>query len=216
MIVLDCEQGTREWLEARFGRWTASNASRVVTPGGALSKARDEYQAELLAEWVLQEPVKEFSTDWTERGKAIEADAREYYEFQNDAEVRSVGLIYRDESRMTACSPDGLVGDDGGLELKSPMPETHLLYLARGVVPGKYMPQVQGCLWITGRAWWDWMSYCPMFPPLLLRVEPDEKYQAALDKYVPQFIAEMLEARERLSALGVNPEMFDTEESDNG
>ena len=94
------------------------------------------------------------------------------------------------------------MGDDGLLELKCPREDTHLLYLARGVLPTDYKAQVQGQLWVTGRAWVDFMSYCPELPPFLIRVEPDPTFQAALDDHIPTFHAELMAGRERLLVEG--------------
>jgi hypothetical protein len=87
--------------------------------------------------------------------------------------VVEVGLCLHDEFECGA-SPDGLVGDDGGLEIKCPLPHTHVSYLRAGDVTGKYIPQIQGCLWITGREWWDFMSYHPAMEDLIVRVYRDE------------------------------------------
>lgn len=205
MIVLDCEQGSRQWLEARLGIPTASEMSRVVTPTGKLSAARDTYLAELLAEFFTGEQYSDFESSAMERGKVLEPEAFDEYGFLTDTEPTKVGLIFKDESRMVGASPDGLVGDAGGLELKCPLAPTHLLWLARGECPKQHWCQVQTSIWVSGREWWDFMSYFPELPPLRVRVEPDEGYQKALDKHVPVFIEEMLEARERLAAMGVQP-----------
>ena len=225
MIVLTCEQGSREWDEARLGIPTASQFSRIVTPGGAPSKSAEDYMGELLAEHFLGYPAKAFESEWADRGKALEPEARRYYAFHRDVDARTVGFCYRtardvfgpdpnglvtsmtspDES-VVGTSPDGLVGDDGLLELKCPMPGRHLVYLARGVLPKAYVMQVQGQLWVTGRAWVDFMSYCPDLPPFIVRVAPDPKMQDALDAAIPAFVDTMLEARARLSAdYGLQP-----------
>ena len=164
-----------------------------------------------MAEYCLGQPYTKFlGTDATERGHMLEPEARKYYSFQRDLDAETVGLIYRDESRMVGCSPDGLVGDDGLIELKCPMAPTHLLWLARyspiggkpGTCPREHRPQVQGQLWVSRRKWCDFMSYHPQLPPLLIRVEPDAKYHAALDKWMPKFIQEVIAGRERLQELG--------------
>ena len=113
MIVHPAEQGTQAWLEARLGIPTASQFSRIVTPGGKLSTARNQYLGELLAEYCLGEPYSDFAgTDATERGRVLEPDARRYYSFHRDAEVESVGFCYTGTRRgWWVASPDGLVGD---------------------------------------------------------------------------------------------------------
>lgn len=204
MIVLDCLQGDAAWKQARLGIPTASSFGRIVTPTGRLSGQRDSYLAELLAEWALGEPVNDFDgNEWTDRGKLLEADAFEYYGIRNDCFPTNVGFIYKDESKLVGCSPDAQVNDDGLVEFKCPKASTHVLYLARGECPATYWPQVQGQLWITQREWCDFMSYFPGLPPFIKRVEPDDKYQQALDKHMDTFINEMLAGRERLKELGV-------------
>ena len=110
----------RAWIEARLGIPTASEFSKIVTPGGKLSASRDEYIGTLLAEWALGEQDAEFQSEWAERGKLLEPEARDYYRFHRDADVATVGFVYRDDARSVGCSPDGIVGGDGLLELKCP------------------------------------------------------------------------------------------------
>ena len=205
MITLNCEQGSREWVEARLGIPTASQFSRIVTPTGKLSSARDSYLAELLCEWVMGEPVTDFQSEWMEWGQAIEGEAFDYFALETDTEVEKVGFIYKDEERMVGCSPDGLFGGQGLVELKCPMPKTHLLWLARGTLPKDHYCQCQGALWVTGREYIYFMSYHPSLPPLIVAVTKDEIYQEALDKYIPKFINEIRAGRDRLLELGVQP-----------
>ena len=204
MIVLDCEQGSQAWIDARLGIPTSSEFSRIVTPTGRASSAAEGYTAELLAEWALGYPIKEFGgTEWTERGKDLEPEARTYYSLQTDLDPKTVGFVYQDDRKMVGCSPDALVGDVGTLELKCPRADTHLLWLARDAIPKDHIIQVQGHVWVTGRLWCDFQSYHPDFPSLLKRAEPDDKLQAAFDEHIPAFIADLLEARDRLRAMGV-------------
>ena len=207
MITLDCEQGTREWVEARLGIPTATGFSKILTPGGKLSKSREAYWGDLLGESVTGEPHDDLpSLYFVERGEALEPSARKHYAFQRDVDPVKVGFVFRDEGRMVGCSPDGVVGDDGLLELKCPKTGNHISWLARGVVPREHVSQLQGQLWVTGRAWVDFMSYHPGLPPLIVRVEPDPAYQAALDEHIPTFCDELLEGRAYLRSLGVSLE----------
>ena len=205
MIPLDVEQGSRAWIEARLGIPTASEFSRIVTPGGKLSASRDEYAGKLLAEWALGEQDEEFQSEWVERGKLLEPEARDFYRFHRDADVKTVGFVYKNPDKVVGCSPDGIVGDDGLLELKCPKPGTHLRWLSVGKVPRQHTIQVQGQLWVSGRAWVDFMSYHPGLPPLIVRAEPDEKLQAAFDEAIPVFIAELMAGREKLREMGIVP-----------
>ena len=206
-IYLDVEQGSQAWLEARAGIPTASNFARILTPAKLqASEQRHDYTDELIGEWALGVDADDVWTDAMERGKVLEPEAFDYYRFHVDAEPKKCGLVYRDESRTAAASPDGKVVDDGILELKCPSARVHLGYLRRGILPTKYAMQVQGQLWVSGRTWCDFMSYHPGLPPLIVREYPEARYQDALDKMMPQFIAELLEGRERLRAMGVHPE----------
>lgn len=202
MIVLDVEQGSDEWKRARLGIPTASNFHKIVTPTGKLSTQRFGYMHELLAEWALgpdSEPA--FDTYWLERGRQLEPEARSYYAMMRDMEPIRVGFIYRDESRTVGCSPDWLCGGDGMAEVKCPAPKTHVGYLLAG--EAEYIPQVQGQLWVTGRAWSDFVSYCPNLPPLVVRCEPDAKMMAAFDEHIQDFIEALEAARQVLIGLGV-------------
>ena len=206
MIEYPCTQGSTEWSEARLGIPTTSAFKRILTPMGAPSSSSDAYLAELLAEWALGEPITEFTgTEWTERGQFLEKDALAFYSFHRDLDVETVGFLYRDGDRMSGCSPDGLVGEDGLLELKCPGAGKHLLWLSRGHVPHEHKMQVQGALWVSGKAWVDFMSFYPSLPPLIVRVMPDPKIQKLLDVVMPKFISVLLFGRERLVKLGVQP-----------
>ena len=211
-IVLDCEQGSAEWEAARLGVATASMCAKILTPTGRLSSSRDEYVGKLLAEWALGEPIDEFGgTYHTERGQALEGQALAHYRFQTGLEAKKVGFVFRDGDRLAGCSPDALVGDSGGLELKCPSPGNHLIWWlhgrATGEIPKKHMPQVQFSLWVTGRAWWDWMSFHPDLPPFLTRIAPDPTWQAALDMHMPAVYDEIRAGRELLTAEGFGPAM---------
>ena len=208
LILRDVEQGSESWIACRLGIPTGSNFERIVTPTGKESSdnRREDYFAELCAEWARGEPYQDFKgTEWTERGQSLEGKARAYYELWSGEKVETVGFVYRDASRMVGCSPDGLVGERGCLELKVPMASTHIGYLSRTTVPNKYIPQCQGHIWVTGRDWCDWMSFHPGLPEQVFRVAPDDRYQDALDTFVPLFIEELLERRENLKARGVVP-----------
>ena len=207
MIALDVEQNTQAWFEARMGVATASCFNRIVTPGGKLSAQREGYIGELLAEYFTGMPVVEFGgNDATEWGKAHEPDAFKYFAFQTEMDVRNVGFVYEGPQRTIGASPDGMVGDNVPLELKCPMNAgIHLTYLFRGVVPPKYVPQTQGQIYVCDSDHGYFMSYAPGLPPLVVRVEPDFAYQAALNTHLPAFIDEMLAARDKLISMGVTP-----------
>ena len=175
MRVHNHEQGSEEWLESRLGRPTASNFSKLITPTGKASSSADAYINELIAQKITGEIPEFYKNAAMERGNELEPAAKALYEFTRDVEVVEVGLCLHDELECGA-SPDGLVNDDGGIEIKCPLPHTHIGYLKDGKVPTKYIPQIQGCLWITEREWWDFMSYHPSMEDLIVRVYRDEAY----------------------------------------
>lgn len=201
MIVLNCRQGSEEWTEARLGIPTASQYHRIITPKtGKFSSQADGYAHELLAEELLGHPVDEGASDFMARGTALEKSAIDFYEFQNDVNTTRVGFILRDD-KLTGCSPDRLVGDDGGLEIKCPSAKVHVGYML-GRDADDYRCQVQGALWLTGRAWWDWLSYNPELAPVLTRFERDEAFIGKLAAAVDQFINYLDECRLKLVAGG--------------
>lgn len=204
MIRLDVEQGSLEWLEARLTIPTASEFDRIITPKTLkLSASSEAYRHELLAEWLLGEPLVSGDSGFMMRGTAMEDEARAWYEMQRDVDVDRVGFLLRDE-QDAGCSPDSLVGEDGGLEIKCPSAAVHVGYLL-GSVADAYRCQVQGCLWITGRQWWDVLSYHPTLPKALVRVERDEVFIEALAKLHGQFWAYIQEGRDALLKRGYKP-----------
>lgn len=173
MRIHNVSQLSQEWFELRRGKPSASNFGRIMTPKtGKLSASADEYICELIAELHFlgtEKPV----TPAMQHGTDCEEEARKWYSFDKDQAVQQVGGIETDDGHFW-CSPDGLVGSDGLLELKCPIGKTQVAYLLDGGLPAEYRAQVHGQLIVTGRAWLDFLSYCPGLPPLLLRVEPDE------------------------------------------
>jgi hypothetical protein len=168
-------QGTDEWLASRIGKPTASNFSKLLTPTGKRSASADGYINELIAQNITREIPEFYKSEAMERGNELEPVAKSMYEFSREVEVVEVGLCLHDTYECGA-SPDGLVGDSGGIEIKCPLPGTHISYLRDGEIPSKYYPQVQGCLWITDREWWDFMSFHPSMEDLIVRVYRDEEY----------------------------------------
>jgi YqaJ-like recombinase protein len=194
MIVHDVAQGTTEWLALRAGIPTASQFDNILTPGGKpCTPAKTErFLHKLLAERIMGHPITEAVSHWMGRGNAMEAEAVSYYEGIRDLDTVRVGLVTND-ARTIGASPDRFVGEDGLLEIKVPAEHTHVAYLLTRAVDAEYAPQVQGQLWVTGRAWLDILSYHPEMPPALIRVERDEKYITILSRAVETF-SEALEA----------------------
>lgn len=199
MKILPHKQGSEQWKRARLGIPTASCFDALISPEGKprTSQGRETYLLEKVAETILGREKNTGSTFGMDQGSLIESIARPAYEFQYDVKVQQVGLCTTDDGRVGA-SPDGLLGEDGGIEIKVPSAEVHLSYLLGGVVPKCYVAQVQGCLWVTQRKWWDFYSYSRFFPPLKIRVEPDPAFQSALGKALSAFLADYDAALKRV------------------
>src|SRR5256714_5749426 len=116
-----------------------------------------------------------------ERGLIVEAEAADWYEFDQDVTTQRIGFITNDEHTM-GCSPDRLVGNDGLLEIKAPLPHTQVEYWISGEVDERFRPQLQGQLYISQRSWVDIVCWHDVLPKLVTRVEPDEKFIQALDR----------------------------------
>jgi len=190
MRLIECEQGSEEWLKARLGVPSASNFSKLITMKGTLSTQAKAYVDALVAEAITGESTYVKVTDAMQRGTELEPYARERYFYETGNSVEEVGFCLHDDYQAGA-SPDGLIGEDGGLEIKCPLGGTMVSYLRVGRLPSKYWQQVQGCLHITGRKWWDFMAYHPDMKPLIVRVERDEAFIAALDALLIDVVKEI-------------------------
>lgn len=197
MIEVDVSQGTEEWRRARMAIPTASQFHRILTKKTRkLSTSSDGYLHELLAEWLLGMPLgADMNRGFIQRGSEMEQDAVRYYEFQGDVETRSVGFVLRDD-RMVGCSPDRLIGTDGGLEIKCPAPAQHVANMLG--MDSAYAMQAQGCMWICERQWWDVLSFHPELPPAIVRLERDEEFLGALAIAVGEFVCNLLQLRDHL------------------
>jgi hypothetical protein len=195
--ILKAEQGTQEWLDARLGRPSASQFSKLVTTAGKPSASADDYISEMIAERITGEREPIYVNEWMQRGTELEPRARETYEFMYDVDVQEVGFIL-DDSGEFGCSPDGLIGEDGGVEFKCPAPKNHIAWSRKGKCPSKHYAQVQGCLYITGRKWWDFMSYHPDMKPFVVRVERDEEFIAKLAEQISLAVEEIKSEVENL------------------
>ncbi len=182
MIEIDVVQGTDAWHKARAGIPTASMFEKILTPKGLeYSVQAAKYENRLAAERFTGNPQDDFGgSKWIERGKELEADAVAFYEMTMGLEVRHAGLILND-LRTFGGSPDGIVGEERGLELKCPAPDTHVGYFDDPLsLYNEYKHQVQGNLFISGFKFWDVMSFHPEMPPAIYTATPDEKYHEAL------------------------------------
>ena len=204
MIELPVKAGSPEWVAARISIPTASRFSEIITPRTMKpSASATRYVAQLCAEWLLGASLDEGATQWMERGTDLEAQAIKYYEMQRDVDTTDAGFCLIDD-RSCGCTPDRFVSTDGGLEIKCPSPAVHVMHLL-GNPADEYRAQVQGCLWITGRKWWDLLSFHPELPPALVRVERDMEFIGALAEAMDVFLATLAWSKDHLLALGCTP-----------
>jgi len=121
-----------------------------------------------------------------ERGLIVEAEAADWYEFDQDVSVQKVGFI-TDDNHTVGCSPDRLVGDQGLLEIKAPLPHTQVEYWISGEVSERFRPQLQGQLYVSRRSWVDILCWHDVLPKVVMRVEPDEQFINTLDRELQIF-----------------------------
>ncbi|HEX6926796.1 MAG TPA: YqaJ viral recombinase family protein [Longimicrobiaceae bacterium] len=201
MRILTMEQGSPEWMNARLGIPTASRFSEIITPATLKpSKSASKYRNQLLAEWLLGYPIdwSNGGSAWTDRGREMEGEARAFYEMQFDVDVVRVGFVLREDGRVGG-SPDGLIGTDGGVDFKCPALHTHIGYMLEpDKLAADYRAQVQGYMYLTGRAWWDLFAYSPALPHVRVTVERDAEFQAALGAALDAFVADLDRCREQL------------------
>ena len=177
----DVAQYSDEYDRLRLGIPTSSNFHKIITPQGKPSKQWREYACVLIAERILQQKIEFYNSPAMERGLIVEADAADWYEFDQDVTTQRVGFI-TDDNQTLGCSPDRLVGAEGLLEIKAPLPHTQVDYWISGEISERFRPQLQGQLYISQRSWVDIVCWHDVLPKLVMRVEPDEKFIEALDR----------------------------------
>ena len=206
ILHTEYEQGSVEWMLARAGIPTASEFDNLLTPA---FKVRDGEMPETYLDAKIDEawtggPGVQFNTFDMDQGHILEQEAVPWYEFEFSEPIQRVAFATTDDGRI-GCSPDGLIGDDGGIEIKCPQGKTHAGYLRRGGVPKKYLAQVHGAMFVTGRKWWKFLSYHRRYPPLLVLVERDEKIQEAIGEALEMFLANFDRAMAHLTDLNGGP-----------
>lgn len=190
------EQGTDEWFAARIGKVTASRVADVIakTKTG-YSSSRDNYMAQLICERLTNQKGESFTNAAMQHGTETEPLARAAYEALKDVLVDEVGFIPHPKILMAGASPDGLIGDNGLLEIKCPNTATHIDTLLSETVPGKYNTQMQFQMACTDREWCDFVSFDNRLPTELQlfvkRVPRDNVFIRLIEGEIVQFIAEL-------------------------
>ena len=183
-------QGSVSWLLSRVGKATCSRFKDIQ---GTAAK-REAYLWEVVIERLTGNPTDHYANAAMQHGTEQEPFARMRYEAESGAIVEEVGFVLHPDLAGVGGSPDGFIGSDGGLEIKSPFNSANHLKTVLDGMPKEHLPQVQGTMWITGRAYWDFVSFDPRMPaPLDLyiqRIPRDEDYIKALAEDVAKFIAD--------------------------
>ena len=185
------EQGTPEWLQARAGILTASTIGQLITAKTIKPAMNDRSRGlcqTLIAERITGHVEPVHPNRAMTRGTLLEPEARRIYAEQTGQDVNEVGFARLDTDTYTlGSSPDGLVGETGGIEIKSPSAKVHVSTVLSGAIPDYNRAQVQAFLHVTGREWCDFISYYPGEPLFIIRDYPDERWQAAIQSAAEQF-----------------------------
>lgn len=211
MKIHDCEQGSVEWFKIRAGKVTASEIDALISPEFEIRKGKGvqtyAYQKAGEAFHAMKCPnspvVSGYSSFAMEQGRELEDEARRIVAFENEAagfgRLRDAGFCEHDDGRC-GCSPDALIGDDGGLELKCPEITNHTRYFYEKILPKEYAAQVHMSLYVTGRPWWRFVSYRRKFPRFTLTVHRDETICATIAEALAGFYAKYDKVMEALRA----------------
>jgi len=202
LTIIDHEQGSPDWFQARLGLPTASEFGTVLAKGknGGESLTRARYLRTLAAEIITGEPGEAFESDAMRRGKIMEDEARKFYAFVHDAEPERVGFI-RNGSK--GCSPDALIGTEGMLEIKTKRGDILIDVLLRDDLPSEHKAQCQGSLWVAEREFIDFCAYWPGLPLFVKRCYRDEPYIDTLAREIDRFNDELAEITERVRRYGM-------------
>ncbi len=204
----DIEQGTPEWFKQRCGKATASRISDIVakTKSG-YSTSRANYMAQLVVERMTNQVAESYTNAAMEWGIENEPFARAAYEAKTGNMVDQVGAIDHPRIALSAASPDGLVGDDGCLEIKCPNTATHIDTLLGDEPAKKYYDQMQWQMVCANRSYCEFVSFDPRMPAHLQlfvkRIERNDRYIAELEQEVIRFLAEVDDKVKKLNEIKV-------------
>lgn len=184
------EQGTGEWLEARRGIITASTIGQLITPATIKAASNDKSRSlvwELIAQRITGYVYPTFTSDDMARGHLAEIEARDWYSRTREP-VAQMGFMRLDADwGSLGYSPDGLVGDAGLIEVKSPRHKSHLQTVLEDEMPTTYMAQVQAGLLVSGREWCDFISWPGGMAPYVKRIEPSDRWHSVIKDVVDRF-----------------------------
>lgn len=192
IAIADAQQGSTMWQILKLGVISASNVNKAVAKAG--SETRNTYLAELCAQ-ICTGTFDELNSKYLEWGNFHEDAARSYYEFSTGNEVKQLPFVFKDESFRMGCSPDGIVNETKGVEIKCPFNAVHFVkFLVDDKIKSEYVWQYQYSLWVMDATHWDFVQYHPSMkknPMKILTVEKDEKTFKIFDELIPKFIEDL-------------------------
>ena len=165
------EQNSLEWSELRRGKFTASVFNDLFMK--ETTKTYQDVIYKIVYERLTSDIPESYSNEWMQRGHDLEPEARAIYELETFNKVHNGGFF--ELTDWIGASPDGLIGEDGLVEIKCPKYNTMIGYLLTKKVPLEYERQIQGQLYVTNRKWCAFVAYHPNLKPLIIRVEPNEE-----------------------------------------
>lgn len=191
------EQRTEDWYQARLGHVTASQMSNVlatIKSGEAASRAN--YRIQVITERLVGAPTEDaFVSSAMQRGIDLEPVARSVYEAYRDVDVEECGFVQHPSIKWFGASPDGLIGDDGLIEIKCPNSQQHIQYWCDQKIPSKYQAQMLAQLACTQRKWCDFVSFDNRMPEdmmlLVIRFEPAREEIEKIESEVKRFLSEV-------------------------
>lgn len=212
---LEMPQRSKEWFDIRLGCPTSSRIADAIgmltrksgdKQAGGPTAARERFQMEMADEIISREPSEHYVSVYMEKGIEDEPLALEAYELTYDVVCERIGFVLHPRIKMAGASPDALIGEDGGLEVKCPKRTTHYRYLIDGVVPKLYRPQLYWLMACTERPWWDFMSYCKEVPrelrQFVVRLQRDDKEIVRMEAEVEKCNAEIAEIVAKIRSRG--------------
>ena len=193
-VYSDIKQGTPEWLEVRKLKFTASHASTILARGKGVDTLIREMLTEYYSSGNYPEYVDRYTNTNIQRGNDFEDKARRIYELETGYTVTQVGFIEIDPN--IGCSPDGLIDENGLLEIKNPNDKRFMELVMEDKIDKRHLDQMQMQMFVTGRAWCDYFCFNPNFetPFYMKRITADPAIQSALSVALP-------EAKRKLLAL---------------
>lgn len=200
LIHEDVLQGSYEWQKLHWGRPTASEFGQFMTSSFEYRTGEmpETYLNKKLAEKIMGHALPGFTSHSTEQGTLREEEAVPFFALEYDLPARRVGFV-ESSDRRCGCSPDALIGDDDGLEIKCPQADTHVGYLRKGNIPLAYVTQVYGSIFVSGRKRWHFFSYCPSIGSnLRIVVERDEEIMEKIATCLTEFYRRFDDAMKQL------------------